>query len=254
MSRRRRPEKREILPDPKFGDQVLSKFMNNLMYDGKKAVAEGIVYTALDVVEAKTPEDIYKSHLETIARASGAGAVDSARANLASTFVNAFVNAGYGSDKLMTVEDSKWVYKNKDHGMMSAVASLGMIHMWDWESGNTEMDKYTYSNESYIKAGGMLAIGLVNCGVRATFDIAYALLEEALSEEDETVRLGAILGLALSYAGQNTDEALEALPALKSIWMQLGVVNEDAAAAARAAGVNVVMDRCPAIEYPRLLG
>ena len=43
MSRRRRPEKREILPDPKFGDQILSKFMNNLMLDGKKSVAERIV-------------------------------------------------------------------------------------------------------------------------------------------------------------------------------------------------------------------
>ncbi|MFM5894124.1 MAG: 30S ribosomal protein S7, partial [Novosphingobium sp.] len=43
MSRRRRPEKREILPDPKFKDQVLSKFMNNLMLDGKKSVAESIV-------------------------------------------------------------------------------------------------------------------------------------------------------------------------------------------------------------------
>ena len=53
MSRRRRPEKREILPDPKFKDQVLSKFMNNLMYDGRKAVAEKIVYGALDTVEAK---------------------------------------------------------------------------------------------------------------------------------------------------------------------------------------------------------
>ena len=42
MSRRRRPEKREILPDPKYGDQVLSKFMNNLMLDGKKSVAETI--------------------------------------------------------------------------------------------------------------------------------------------------------------------------------------------------------------------
>ena len=51
MSRRRRPEKREILPDPKFGDQVLSKFMNNLMLDGKKAVAEKIVYGALETVE-----------------------------------------------------------------------------------------------------------------------------------------------------------------------------------------------------------
>ena len=47
MSRRRRPEKREILPDPKFGDLVLSKFMNSVMLDGKKSVAEGIVYGAL---------------------------------------------------------------------------------------------------------------------------------------------------------------------------------------------------------------
>ena len=57
MSRRRRPEKRVILPDPKFGDQVLSKFMNNLMLDGKKAVAEGIVYSALETVEAKAKSD-----------------------------------------------------------------------------------------------------------------------------------------------------------------------------------------------------
>ena len=57
MSRRRRPEKREILPDPKFNDQVLSKFMNNLMYDGKKSAAERIVYGALDTVEARAKTD-----------------------------------------------------------------------------------------------------------------------------------------------------------------------------------------------------
>jgi len=57
MARRRRPEKREILPDPKFGDVVLSKFMNSLMYDGKKSVAEGIVYGALDQVEARAKAD-----------------------------------------------------------------------------------------------------------------------------------------------------------------------------------------------------
>src|SRR5688500_15428369 len=53
MSRRRRPEKREILPDPKFGDEVLSKFMNSVMLDGKKSVAESIVYGALENVEAR---------------------------------------------------------------------------------------------------------------------------------------------------------------------------------------------------------
>ncbi|MGN6123242.1 MAG: 30S ribosomal protein S7 [Sphingomonas oligoaromativorans] len=57
MSRRRRPEKREILPDPKFGDIVLSKFMNSVMLDGKKAVAEGILYSALDTIEARAKRD-----------------------------------------------------------------------------------------------------------------------------------------------------------------------------------------------------
>ena len=57
MSRRRRAEKREIIPDPKFGDVVLSKFMNSVMYAGKKSVAEAIVYGALDTVEQKTRQD-----------------------------------------------------------------------------------------------------------------------------------------------------------------------------------------------------
>ena len=57
MSRRHRAEKREINPDPKFGDLVVSKFMNNLMYEGKKSVAEGIVYGAFDKIQAKAKAD-----------------------------------------------------------------------------------------------------------------------------------------------------------------------------------------------------
>jgi small subunit ribosomal protein S7 len=53
MSRRHRAEKREVLPDPKFGDVVLSRFMNVLMYDGKKSVAEGIVYAAMDTLKRR---------------------------------------------------------------------------------------------------------------------------------------------------------------------------------------------------------
>ena len=51
MSRRHRAEPREVLPDPKFGDETLTKFMNYIMYEGKKSVAETIVYGAFDVVE-----------------------------------------------------------------------------------------------------------------------------------------------------------------------------------------------------------
>ena len=57
MSRRRRAEKREVIPDAKFGDLVVAKFMNSLMYDGKKAAAEGIVYGAFDLIQSKTRQD-----------------------------------------------------------------------------------------------------------------------------------------------------------------------------------------------------
>ncbi|MCJ8309120.1 MAG: 30S ribosomal protein S7 [Rhizobiaceae bacterium] len=70
MSRRHRAEKRVINPDPKFGDLVLSKFMNSIMLDGKKSVAERIVYAALDQVEEKARTEalpMFHTALENIA-------------------------------------------------------------------------------------------------------------------------------------------------------------------------------------------
>jgi len=70
MSRRHRAEKRTINPDPKFGDLILSKFMNSIMLDGKKSKAERIVYGALDQVEEKTRADalpVFHLALENIA-------------------------------------------------------------------------------------------------------------------------------------------------------------------------------------------
>ena len=60
MSRRRRAEKREVIPDPKFGDRVVSKFTNNLMMHGKKSVAERIVYGAFDEVQRRSGNDPVK--------------------------------------------------------------------------------------------------------------------------------------------------------------------------------------------------
>jgi small subunit ribosomal protein S7 len=57
MSRRHRAEKREIIPDPKYSDVVVTKFMNSLMYEGKKSVAERIVYGALEKMEKKAKRD-----------------------------------------------------------------------------------------------------------------------------------------------------------------------------------------------------
>jgi len=69
MSRRHAAEKREVLPDAKFGDTVVTKFMNNLMVDGKKSVAEGIVYSAFDRVQVrlkKAPVDVFHEALDNI--------------------------------------------------------------------------------------------------------------------------------------------------------------------------------------------
>ena len=57
MARRRRPERREVLPDPRYGDVILTKFMNSVMLDGKKSIAEGIVYGALEAVEARAKKE-----------------------------------------------------------------------------------------------------------------------------------------------------------------------------------------------------
>jgi small subunit ribosomal protein S7 len=69
MSRRHAAEKREILPDAKYGDKVLTKFMNNLMLDGKKSVAESIVYGALERVQSKlkrAPIEAFHEALENV--------------------------------------------------------------------------------------------------------------------------------------------------------------------------------------------
>ena len=69
MSRRRQADRREILPDAKFGDKVVTKFMNNLMHDGKKSVAETIVYGAFEKVESKLrkpPVEVFHEALDNV--------------------------------------------------------------------------------------------------------------------------------------------------------------------------------------------
>merc|ERR1711871_430588 len=175
----------------------------------------------LDVEAAKTPDDIYKSHLgETNSlktrRGPGGAAVESARQNLASTYVNAFVNSGYGQDTLMTADaNPEWLFvKNKEHGMMAAAASLGMIHAWDTEEGLTHIDKFLYASEDYVKAGAVLAVGIVSTGVRNECDPALALLSEHVSAADQkshSIRSAAVLGLGLAYCCSRRDDVQEVL-------------------------------------------
>uniref|UniRef100_A0A665TWY9 26S proteasome non-ATPase regulatory subunit 2 n=1 Tax=Echeneis naucrates TaxID=173247 RepID=A0A665TWY9_ECHNA len=165
----------------------------------------------LDIMEPKVPDDIYKTHLENNRFGGSGSQVDSARMNLASSFVNGFVNAAFGQDKLLTDDGNKWLYKNKDHGMLSAAASLGMILLWDVDGGLTQIDKYLYSSEDYIKSGALLACGIVNSGVRNECDPALALLSDYVLHNSNVMRIGAIFGLGLAYAGSNREDVLSLL-------------------------------------------
>ncbi|ESZ97688.1 26S proteasome regulatory subunit rpn1 [Sclerotinia borealis F-4128] len=198
------------LPSETSEDQeILECMYNTKMPEHFKALAK-----ELNILDPKTTEDIYKSHLESN-RVSGLTNLDSAGHNLAAGFVNAFVNAGFGDDKMMMVEDEKasWVWKTKEEGMMSTVASMGTLLLWDVETGLDKIDKYTYAPEPQIQAGTLLAIGMMNSGVRIDSEPALALLgeEEKLNHKNPLVRVGAIMGLGLAYAGSNREQLLELL-------------------------------------------
>lgn len=173
----------------------------------------------LDVKEAKRPADIYKTHLVEGHGRRGrhekkttGPTHDSAKKNLADTFVNAFLNCGFGTDKLITPEGSEWVFKNRGTGMMSAAASMGMIMLWDIETGFNACDIYSFSPQTAIKAGGLLATGILSAGVTSDMDVALGLLSEHIEEgKDTQMKTAAVLGLGIAYAGSARSDVLEIL-------------------------------------------
>ncbi|XP_054813663.1 26S proteasome non-ATPase regulatory subunit 2 homolog A [Prosopis cineraria] len=208
--------------------EVLQDIINN------SKLSEGYLSLARDieVMEPKSPEDIYKAHLLD-GRASTSASVDSARQNLAATFVNALVNAGFGQDKLMTVasdsssggSSGNWLFKNKEHGKTSAAASLGMILLWDVDSGLAQIDKYFHSNDTHVIAGALLGVGIVNCSIKNDCDPAMALLGDYTDKEDSSIRIGAIMGLGIAYAGsQNEQLRYKLTPILNDAKASLDVV------------------------------
>jgi len=185
----------------------------------------------LDIMEPKIPEDIYKSHLDARPYSTSSVKMDSARQNLASSFVNGFVNAAFGKDKLLTEDGNKWIYKHNENGMLCAAASLGLILLWDVDAGLTQIDKYLYSPEDHIKAGALLACGIVNSGVKNECDPALALLSDYVMHNNNTMRLGSITGLGLAYAGSNREDVLSyILPVLSDSKSSMEVVGVAAVA------------------------
>ena len=206
----------------------------------------------LDVVEAKTPEDVYKSHLVD-GRAPVGPSVDSARQNLANTFVSALVNAGFGHDKLVLPpeaggdgagsSEAHWIYKNREHGKLSAAASLGLVMLWDVDNGLSKIDRFMYTSDPHITAGACLAVGVVSSSVRHEMDPALALLSDKLSADQPEVRERAVLGLGLAYAGTAREEVADLLGPIAA---DPGATPEVASLALGMVFVGTMHDGCAA--------
>ena len=199
-----------------WADPMTDEFQELVDCSHNHHLSRNFLYLAkeLNILEPKMPEDIYKTHLEN-SRASSAP--DSAKHNLATAFVNAFVNAGFRNDKLMLVDGENqkpWVWKTKDEGMMSTTASIGMLMQWSVEESLDVIDRFEHATEDHVKAGALLAYGIANSGVKLEGDPALSLLggnEDALVRHRAQMRPAAIMGLGLTYAGANNKAVMSYL-------------------------------------------
>lgn len=180
----------------------------------------------LDVLEPKHPEDIFKSHLEDKKAIANESKIDSYKMNMASSIASSFINAGFGTEALLSKKDSDWLSRNKEEGMISLLAGLGLVNLWDIDCGPNELEKYMSSNEmDPNKRGGYnIGVGVISSGVRDENNIAYALLVEQLKDRkynvnlifSVTVKTSALFGLGLAYAGsQNEDLSAPLLEVLE---------------------------------------
>lgn len=190
-------------------EEIMKIVSNERLSEHYKSLAR-----ELNVLEPKHPDQIFKTHLENNRYKQQALNVDSAQKNLAITYVNAFVNAGFGSDLLITNSETNedWVFKTKGDGQTAAAASLGMLLLWDIDEGLAQIDKYMERRENSIVAGAFMGLGLINTGITNECDPVQAILVEKLETcQEESLKMGALLGLSFTYAGSARADLLEAI-------------------------------------------
>lgn len=199
-------QKVTIFLDPE-SDKELIEIMGNI----KLSEHFKFLINELNLTEPKLPEDVYKSHLDNSkSSAFNSQGLDSAQQNLASSLVNGLLNMGYSKDKLILDNDT-WIYKTKNDGMTSAVASIGSIFQWDLD-GLQHLDKYVYVDEVEVKAGALLGIGVAATGIHDNdIEPALLLLQDYVSNSNPKISSAAILALGIAFAGNQNEDVLDLL-------------------------------------------
>ena len=187
-------------------DETLTNLMSNTM------LSEYYIKLCedLDVMKPKKAEEIYKAQFE---EGNEANQLPSAQANLADTYVNAFVNLGTGKDTLMQ-ESDPWIANVKKEGILAATASLGLVYLWDVDGCEEQISDYLDLKDGWAKAGAAIAVGISNSGIWNELDQAKGILEEMIESDNAQVKMGAAMGLGIAYAGTAREDFLDILTPL----------------------------------------
>lgn len=184
-------------------DEILEIATNIRLYSRFEEVSK-----RLQKSKPKTPDDVLQLQATLGNRQNSRG--EKALSLIAKSFVAGFHNAGIKQDHYYTApRGGDCIQRNRPSGKAVAVASLAMLHLWDVETGLNELDKYTKSNDPSIQMGALTGVGIVSSAIRSEFDPAKAILSDYINHEDMDVKVGAIFGFAMAYAGSARQDILD---------------------------------------------
>ena len=188
-------------------DSELMEIMRNY----KQSEYFRILGKTLELMEPKHPESVFKSHLED--KKSDSKKLESYKINMAYSIASSFINAGFGTEVLLSKKDSDWIFKNKEEGLTCMLAGLGLVNIWDYLEGPGKLYEYAGNKETdvYKRAGRNIGLGLSLTSIHDDNDIAVAVLLEELQDKNLNIKISALFGLGLAAAGTQNENLMTPL-------------------------------------------
>jgi len=164
----------------------------------------------LEVLEPKHPEDEFKTHLEN-KKNEDSDKLQSYVINMAYSIASAFINAGFGTEVLLSKPENNWLNKNKDEGLISLIGGLGLVNIWDSLEGPGHLYDCIGNGEKdpMKRAGRNIGLGISLTGIHDDNNTAVAILLEELADKNLNVKISSLFGLGIAAAGSQNDELMQ---------------------------------------------